>query len=310
MAAALHVRPPNPSRQGHCPVNCRGEHCEGAPPQASPCPGVGAWVCLHSGCAPKTRAPIQRRARKSKPRMAPQKAQSHPGRDIWWRPQGERGQKEPSLRAAWRETEGGEQTDFPRRDPGGHPLLYLVALGAEGTLRVTGTGLTAPTTGQLPVVGSALVTFGAHHVGQTQALPTLLVARHVPTRPQDAAVTACRGRVTQLARQPKRTPGGHTAGSGSAWEKNQAASFFPDNLADSRGHGAFLPGTWQLGRPPSFPLADSVPPSNPGLCCHLLDTQGTAPGTQPREVSQEPGGPHHLPQAGAPDSRWQPCGLA
>ena len=69
---------------------------------------------------------------------------------------------------------------------------YLVALGAEGVVRVTGTRLTAPTAGQLPVVGSALVTFGAHHVGQTQAVPALLITRHVPTRPQDVAVTACR----------------------------------------------------------------------------------------------------------------------
>lgn len=81
---------------------------------------------------------------------------------------------------------------FLRRDPGAHRLLYLVALGAEGVVRVTGTRFTAPTAGQLPVVGSTLVTFGAHHVGQTQTLPTLLIARHVPTRPQEAAVTACR----------------------------------------------------------------------------------------------------------------------
>lgn len=32
-------------------------------------------------------------------------------------------------------------------------------------------------------------------------------------------------------------------GEGPAWEKNQAGSFFPDNLADSQGQGAFLPST-------------------------------------------------------------------
>lgn len=72
------------------------------------------------------------------------------------------------------------------------PTFYLVALGAEGVAWVTGTWLAAPAAGQLPVVGSTLVTFGAHHVGQTQAAPTLLVTRHVLPGPQDAAVTACK----------------------------------------------------------------------------------------------------------------------
>lgn len=78
------------------------------------------------------------------------------------------------------------------RSPWGHPTSYLVALGAEGVVRVTGTWLAAPAAGQLPVVRSTLVTFGSHHIGQTQAAPTLLVTGHVPTGPQDAAVTTCR----------------------------------------------------------------------------------------------------------------------
>lgn len=74
-----------------------------------------------------------------------------------------------------------------------YPAMYLVALGTEGVVRVTGTWLAAPAAGQLPVVASALVTFGAHHVGQTQAASTLLITRHVPPGTQDAAVTACTG---------------------------------------------------------------------------------------------------------------------
>lgn len=79
--------------------------------------------------------------------------------------------------------------------PGAHgvtPTTYRVALGAEGVVWVTGTRLAAPAAGQLPVVGSTLVTFGAHHMGQAQAAPALLFTRHVPSGPQDAAVTACR----------------------------------------------------------------------------------------------------------------------
>lgn len=72
--------------------------------------------------------------------------------------------------------------------------VYLVALGAEGVVWVTGTGLAAPAAGQLPVVGSTLVTFGSHHMGQTQAAPTLLVTWHVLLRPQHTAVTACRSK--------------------------------------------------------------------------------------------------------------------
>lgn len=75
---------------------------------------------------------------------------------------------------------------------GATPTTYLVAVGAEGVVWVAGTWLAAPATGQLPVVGSALVTFGAHHVGQTQATATLLITGHVPPGPQDTAVTACR----------------------------------------------------------------------------------------------------------------------
>lgn len=65
----------------------------------------------------------------------------------------------------------------------------LVTLGAEGVTRVTGTGLTAPATGQLPVGRGALITFGAHHIGQTQAAPSFLLTRHISPGTQDAAVT-------------------------------------------------------------------------------------------------------------------------
>lgn len=83
----------------------------------------------------------------------------------------------------------------PRPCAGPHgttPTFYLVALGAEGVIWVARTGLAAPAAGQLPVVGSTLVTFGAHHVGQTQAAPTLLITWHVLPGPQDAAVAACK----------------------------------------------------------------------------------------------------------------------
>lgn len=64
-------------------------------------------------------------------------------------------------------------------EPLGRCHSYLVALGAERVAWVTGTGLTAPATGQLPVGRGALVTFGAHHIGQTQAAPTFLLTRHI-----------------------------------------------------------------------------------------------------------------------------------
>jgi hypothetical protein len=75
--------------------------------------------------------------------------------------------------------------------PGSTPTSYLVALGTEGVVRVTGTWFTASAAGQLPVEGSTLVTFGAHYIGQTQAAPTLLITGHIPPGPQDTAVTAC-----------------------------------------------------------------------------------------------------------------------
>lgn len=64
-------------------------------------------------------------------------------------------------------------------EPLGRCCSYLVALGTEGVPWVTGTGLTAPTTGQFPVGRGTLVTFGAHHVGQAQAAPTFLLTRHI-----------------------------------------------------------------------------------------------------------------------------------
>lgn len=63
--------------------------------------------------------------------------------------------------------------------PQGQCDPYLVALGAEGVAWVTRTGLAASATGQLPVGRGTLVTFGAHHVGKTQAAPTFLLTRHI-----------------------------------------------------------------------------------------------------------------------------------
>lgn len=115
------------------------------------------------------------------------------------------GQEQPSLtlerpgRAAWRGMDA--LVCGPLSCSGAHgatPTAYLVALGAEGVVWVAGTRLTAPATGQLPVVGGALIALGAHHVGQTQAAAALLITGHVPPGPQDTAVTACRRGAAEL----------------------------------------------------------------------------------------------------------------
>lgn len=83
------------------------------------------------------------------------------------------------------------------------------------------------------------------------------------------------------------------------WKRTrQGRSFQRTCLPDSRGHCTFLPGTWQLGPPPSNSLrvADSVPPSNLGLCCHLLEAHGTASGTHHREARHDSGGRCNLPR--------------
>lgn len=98
---------------------------------------------------------------------------------------------QPDLGKAQRGSVGGTHAGG---SSGAALAVYLVALGAEGVVRVTGTGLAAPATGQLPVVGSTLVAFGSHHMGQTQAAPTLLVTWHVLPRPQHTAVTAYRSK--------------------------------------------------------------------------------------------------------------------
>lgn len=75
--------------------------------------------------------------------------------------------------------------DVRRQDPSvteepmGRCYSYLVALWAERVAWVTGTGLATPATGQLPVGRGTLVTFGAYHIGQTQAAPTFLLTRHI-----------------------------------------------------------------------------------------------------------------------------------
>ena len=156
MAAARQVRPPKPSRQAHCPVNCGGERVSERDSPAHPS-RRGSRQDTSSAVRPRT-APPQAHV------FGPAKAESH------------REGRSGGSPGAW-----------------GPARRYLVALGAEGVVRVAGTGLAAPAAGQLPVVGGTLVTLGAHHVGQTQAAPSLLVTRHVPPGAQDTAVTPCTG---------------------------------------------------------------------------------------------------------------------
>lgn len=196
-----------PFSTGALPCELWGEHREGASLQARPCPGIGAWVldpcsahrvqdaltARREGVPPKQGHLLRDGLGCQSPKWLEEGSDPHQEGNPVASPR-RMGQKQPSLTLGsmqGRQRQVGKPA-FPWRDPGDHPLLYLVALGSEGVVRVTGTRLTAPTAGQLPVVGSTLVTFGAHHMGQTQALPTLLITWHVPTRPQDAAVTACR----------------------------------------------------------------------------------------------------------------------
>lgn len=64
---------------------------------------------------------------------------------------------------------------------------YLVAVDAVGTTGVALAGPAAPATRHVPVPSCTLVTFGAHHVGQTGAAPCLIITGHILPRSQDVA---------------------------------------------------------------------------------------------------------------------------
>ena len=255
MAAARQVRPPKPSRQAHCPVNCGGERVSERDSPAHPS-RRGSRQDTSSAVRPRT-APPQAHV------FGPAKAESH------------REGRSGGSPGAW-----------------GPARRYLVALGAEGVVRVAGTGLAAPAAGQLPVVGGTLVTLGAHHVGQTQAAPSLLVTRHVPPGAQDTAVTPCTGegplswgRGTQICphHPPEDTHQGGEPGGAAPPQKTWKAR--PPRFPSS-------PSTWPLGQPPASPGAGSVP--LPGQACRRLLAQprahrargaGPAPGPLPRPTA-------------------------
>lgn len=71
---------------------------------------------------------------------------------------------------------------------------YLVALGAEGVVRVAAAWLAALTAGNLPVVGRALVAVGSHHVGQAEAPPGLVIAGLVLACPLEVAGAFCKAK--------------------------------------------------------------------------------------------------------------------
>lgn len=76
------------------------------------------------------------------------------------------------------------------------------------------------------------------------------------------------------------------------------------------------PGSLATGPPGTLAQTDSNPPSNPGLCCHLLEDTGAAHSTWSGASSDEnipktlQSASHHTTPSQAFYSRWQPCGLA
>lgn len=195
------------------------------------------------------------------------------------------------MRACQAESPGRDGRPGALQGRGGRPAAYLVALGAEGVVRVAGTGLAAPAAGQLPVVGGTLVTLGAHHVGQTHAAPRLLVTWHVPPGAQDATVTACTGGGllswggTQICPPPP--PRGSASG-----RRTRRGTFLQKTwLTHEATALPTSPSTWPLGHPPALHWACSVLTSKPGLRCHMLEAAGIATGMPNRGAGPAPGPP-------------------
>lgn len=138
MAAALHVRPLNPSRQGHCPVNCGGEYREGT------CL-AGPAVPWHRGLRPRSPVSTQGpgRADGLQSRCAPRNKGSHsePSSEVE-APNGPVEGSEPHREGEWvqsdfgqrgGETEAGAQAPFPTEGPRGPPPPIPGCTGGRGS---------------------------------------------------------------------------------------------------------------------------------------------------------------------------------